>query len=57
VSPNLMGRSGSKIVCAFEMRRRKDNQRLLEIDMEYHVEGDDVEATSAVPTKVRYVIE
>lgn len=57
VSPNLMGRAGSEIKCTFEMRRRKDNQRLLEIDMGYRLDGEGVDSASAAPAQVRYVIE
>jgi len=55
VHPTVYGGVGSEIRCAFEMRRRKDNQRLLEIDMRYAVEGGD--AADAVEKAVRYIIE
>ena len=52
VSPNLRGKAGDEIRCDFEMRRRKDNQRLLEIDMRYGVVG-----SGEGEARVRYVIE
>ena len=50
VSPNVWGKAGDESECGFEMRRRKDNQRLLEIDMRYGIKGGE-------EAKVRYVIE
>ena len=48
----MWGKAGDEIRCEFEMRRRKDNQRLLEIDMRYGVVG-----SGEGEARVRYVIE